>query len=226
MGFLPGLTSTPLFGPETIKPNSSPYSIYASLGLVATAALLIAYHPKAMGWALIMKSKRARRGLILGLGAACTALIAAWLAGGILWEPGLPRTEVVLVWLVGQALTIVIEESFFRGTIQRHLASWFTPGVGIGVAALLFGLAHAQGGPVWMLSAMLADLGTSNPPGAETARSSSWMRILPSRRNRTISTWPSPRPTPGSSTTARAPPTFRSTRATARPALPKGVWHR
>lgn len=69
------------------------------------------------------------------------------------------------VYLVLNLLfTCVMEEAFFRGFIQeqlaRAMARWKAgPAIAMGVAALLFGLAHARGGWLFAGLATLAGLG-------------------------------------------------------------------
>jgi membrane protease YdiL (CAAX protease family) len=74
----------------------------------------------------------------------------------------LAYTPVFLV--LNLLFTCVTEEAFFRGFIQQRLGSamghWPAgPYVAMGVAAVLFGLAHAGGGPMLILVATLAGLG-------------------------------------------------------------------
>lgn len=69
-----------------------------------------------------------------------------------------------LVFLVANLLfTCVMEESFFRGFVQGNiaklLANWkYGAPFAIGIAALLFGLAHIKGGMVYVGLATLAGL--------------------------------------------------------------------
>ena len=62
--------------------------------------------------------------------------------------------------------TCVTEEAFFRGFMQEQLskglARWRAgPFIALGVAAILFGLAHARGGPVLIVLATVAGVGYS-----------------------------------------------------------------
>jgi len=69
-----------------------------------------------------------------------------------------------LVFLVANLLfTCVMEESFFRGFVQENfsklIARWkYRAPFAIGFSALLFGLAHFRGGPLYVALAILAGL--------------------------------------------------------------------
>jgi membrane protease YdiL (CAAX protease family) len=84
-------------------------------------------------------------------------------AGLLAWEPKWPH--VIPLWALNNLLLVcVAEEAFFRGYVQqglttllgqRRYATW----LGLGVAALLFGLAHFAAGPAMMAIAAVAGLG-------------------------------------------------------------------
>lgn len=70
-----------------------------------------------------------------------------------------------LVFLACNLLfTCITEEAFFRGFMQEQLAAamqrWAAgPYIALGIAAVLFGIAHARGGPVFIGLATVAGLG-------------------------------------------------------------------
>lgn len=96
---------------------------------------------------------------------ACTAAVLVCLGlalalGVVGWAPKWPDTG--WIWLLNNALLVTVaEEALFRGYVQQQLATcWRNRRWGgwaaLGVAALLFGLAHFAGGWQWMLLATMA----------------------------------------------------------------------
>lgn len=90
-------------------------------------------------------------------------LAGALLSGTVALDPKLPSwTPLFLV--TNLLFTCVAEEAFFRGVIQggllRALADKrYGPAVAIGIAAVLFGIAHAGGGVAMIVLATLAGIG-------------------------------------------------------------------
>lgn len=73
---------------------------------------------------------------------------------------GLPAAVTALLWMIMNLLLVCpTEEGFFRGLLQRGLARRAPVTVSIAVAAVLFGLAHFAGGPVYVLLASVAGAG-------------------------------------------------------------------
>lgn len=125
-------------------------------------------------FAIVMwrRAHPAARGVLAGaLGAAATGVVClsiALCAGLIGWRPAWPRDG--WLWALDNLLLVALaEEALFRGCIQHALAARLAaayPGCGrwrqtgaIGVAALLFGCAHAAGGVQWVGFATLAGAG-------------------------------------------------------------------
>ncbi len=64
------------------------------------------------------------------------------------------------IWAFSNLLfTCAAEEAFFRHYLQRRLHKKFLPAKAIGIVAVLFGLAHFAGGPLFMVFAALAGVG-------------------------------------------------------------------
>ncbi len=55
-------------------------------------------------------------------------------------------------------LTCVVEEALFRGAIQHYLCRWLGLWPGLLLASAVFGVAHFNGGPLFMLFATIAGL--------------------------------------------------------------------
>lgn len=83
------------------------------------------------------------------------------LTGYIGWDPKLPA--IILIWAPLNLATCFVEEVFFRGLIQGSLSKKlnryrYGPYLAIITAALLFGVAHIQGGVLYLLLATIAGL--------------------------------------------------------------------
>ena len=99
--------------------------------------------------------------------------LSAWVAlamavGPIRYDPKLPA--IAAAWMgVNLMLTCIFEETLFRGVIQHRLSSlvvrrprwnWLPLNwLPVFAASVLFGLAHAGGGPVLVAVAAIAGLG-------------------------------------------------------------------
>lgn len=143
------------------KSGSVPYAPIVSFGLVLVGALLVFVHAvetrhraKGLGvWNSI------RLGAGIGMATAIPALALAYALGGITWQPGLPRVEAVLGWVIVQATVVTVEEAFFRGLLQRRLGEVLGVWYAVPITALLFGVAHAAGGATWVVAATVAGIG-------------------------------------------------------------------
>jgi membrane protease YdiL (CAAX protease family) len=158
----PGFYNLVVIGPERITPDAMPYKMYLNLD-----------KPLILFWLLLVCPRRilATRPLRTSLGfgiAACAATtmaclaVALWL-GAVSWAPKWP--EWGWLWAINNLLLVApAEEALFRAYIQAgiaHLlaATSFGGGAAVGVAAVLFGLAHFPGGSEYMLLAGLAGIG-------------------------------------------------------------------
>ena len=160
---LPGFHAWTLFDGVRFSADSLPFK--AALNFDKPAAgllLLVALCRPGTG-------ADARRSLAWTSGAAIVtpvvAIGVAVLAGFTRFEPKWPDDGAVFL-AANLLFTCVAEEAFFRGLIQERIArladdggrpAW--RGIAVVVAAVLFGLAHAGGGPLYMLLAGIAGLG-------------------------------------------------------------------
>lgn len=87
------------------------------------------------------------------LGIIAVLTVLAWLAGFVRFDPKLPP-HFPLWAAVNLLFTCVPEEALFRGFIQDGHGTR-----GLAAAALLFGLAHFAGGPLYVALATAAGLG-------------------------------------------------------------------
>jgi len=156
-GVLPGLESAIVIGPEVIKDGSESFTHIVNPGLVVITLLLLALHPLAQNlreaWSAI------RTGFFVGLATVSPVFLTGLLMGGLALQPGYPSEVTMVVWMLGQVLTIAMEEGFFRGFLQRSLSSILPVWAAIGIAGVLFGLAHFAGGAAWIVAASVAGIG-------------------------------------------------------------------
>jgi uncharacterized protein len=157
-GFAPLLVAEGL----RLSPTSAPMTVVANFDKgLAGIVLLACFCKRAETVSDWMRAVGV--GLLAGAGTAAVVIALAVAAGAVRFDPKLP--EITAAWLaINLGLTCVFEEALFRGVLQRGLAlllrhrprlSW----VPLAVASLLFGLAHAGGGPVLVAVATLAGVG-------------------------------------------------------------------
>lgn len=160
---VPGFHAPKLFDGVRFSEDSLPFTSTLNFDKAAAGLLLL------VAFCRPGEGAGARRTLAWTLGGAVVtpivAIGAAVLAGFTSLDPKWP--EGAGVFLAANLLfTCVAEEAFFRGLIQERIARlaertgqpiwrW----VAIAVASALFGLAHAGGGPLYMLLAGIAGLG-------------------------------------------------------------------
>ena len=97
------------------------------------------------------------------LGTPALVLLAGVAGGFVAWDPKV-SAYTPLFLAANLLFTCVTEEAFFRGFIQHRLAGamdrWRAgPYLALGIAAILFGVAHARGGPALIVLATVAGLG-------------------------------------------------------------------
>jgi membrane protease YdiL (CAAX protease family) len=102
-------------------------------------------------------------GLAAGLATSVIVIGAVALSGIV--EPDLKLPRFALLWVpINLLLTCVCEEAFFRGLLQERLTAALTHfkrwrWVPLPLCSLLFGLAHAGGGPALIAAATVAGVG-------------------------------------------------------------------
>lgn len=148
---LPGFASMTLWQGQ-LALDSSPYLLRWGLDKALGGCLLLLLYPEwrpACGqrWPQLLAAI-----LLLAL-AVATALLLGLVRIDVKWPPWWPY------WLAGNLLlTSVAEEALFRRALPQLLPAPWPPLLRIVACSLLFGLAHAGGGAVWVLCASLAGL--------------------------------------------------------------------
>lgn len=161
---LPGFHAPVLFTDVRLTPDAARFVLALNFDKGAAGLLLLAaFCARTRSW-----RQFASQGPAIALAAAATAVVSigvALAAGYVRFEP--KWNDAAPAFLAANLLfTCVAEEAFSRGVIQEGLMrladrrehrAWRW--LAIAVSTLLFGLAHAGGGAVWMLVATIAGFG-------------------------------------------------------------------
>jgi uncharacterized protein len=159
---LPGFNNPRVISATSLTGDAIPYRLHLNFDKTAVGLLLLGFcHQRITHFAqwreMIMLAAPIATGLIIVL------LTAASVLGYVRFEPKFPRESWLWVW-VNLCFTCVAEEALFRSFIQAQLqrrwqglrgGGWLA----LGVAAILFGLAHAGGGPTYVVLATVAGVG-------------------------------------------------------------------
>jgi uncharacterized protein len=159
---LPGFRNPILVEGVQLSGNSAPLTQYLNFDKGAAGVFLLAAY--ASRWTSIDHARKALPATLAAIAAVIVVVIGAGLLAGYI-EPDLKLPDFALAWLAANLLfTCVAEESFFRGLVQERLAQALEPSrasrwVPVLVSGLLFGAAHAAGGPTFVAMATLAGWG-------------------------------------------------------------------
>lgn len=158
-------------------PGFAPHVVAESIRLSAASAemSLKAHYDKAFAGVLLLACFCARGrpgpdwlratgiGLLVGAATAAVVVGLAVAAGAVRYDPKLP--SITPTWMaINLVLTCLFEEALFRGVIQHRLARMVADSprltwLPLAAASVLFGLAHAGGGPVLIVVASIAGVG-------------------------------------------------------------------
>ena len=159
---LPGFNNPRVIDAVRFTADAIPFSLYLNFDKVVVGLFLL-------GWCHARISRGAEWRTMLAVaaprapGVALVVLALSLAAGYVRYEPKFPAET--WLWLgVNLGFTCMAEEAIFRGFIQAQLArAWANrtggPGWALAVAAALFGLAHAAGGPIYVALATAAGAG-------------------------------------------------------------------
>jgi len=154
----PGFHNPLVIAPAALSVDAVAFAMYLNLDkpLVAFWVVLALAPPMAGA-----DPRRTLLAAVLTCGAAVLACLGIAMALGVVsWAPKWPDSG--WIWLINNALLVTLaEEALFRGYVQQQLATrWrhrpWGAWAALGVAAVLFGLAHFAGGWQWMLLATIA----------------------------------------------------------------------
>lgn len=149
---LPGFASLTLWHGQ-LAADSSPYLLRWGLDKALAGCLLLWLYPEWRPQPHGQRWPQLALALLLLLLAVAAALLLGLVRIDVKWPPWWPY------WLAGNLLlTSLAEEALFRRTLPQLLPAHWSPLARMLLCSLLFGLAHAAGGPVWVLCASLAGM--------------------------------------------------------------------
>ena len=159
---LPGFNNPRVIDAVRFSADAIPYSLYLNYDKALAGLFVLGWcHSRlATGrdWRSMLATAAPWSAGLIGL-----IMLLSLAAGYVRLEPKFPAET--WLWLgVNLGLTCMAEEALFRGFVQAQLQrAWqhFAAGrwLALGVAALLFGLAHAAGGATYVALATVAGLG-------------------------------------------------------------------
>ena len=157
---LPGFHKLTLFT-VTLSSDAIPYTFQFFYDKPWVGIGLLAFHAK-LTWDHADWRKTLRSGTFVFLVGFPIVLFLAFLLGYVRWDPKLPASTLLWVFL-NLFKTCTAEEAFFRGFIQRQLESLLSKHsygrwISLIIASLLFGLAHFAGGIKYVALAFVAGL--------------------------------------------------------------------
>ena len=159
---LPGFNNPTLVAPHKFTPDAIPFRLHLNFDKTAVGLILLGLcHPRIhhiSEWRQMFA-----RATPIALGLIVVVIGIAFALGYVRFDPKFPRQTWLWMW-VNLCFTCVAEEAVFRGFIQRQLQQAWTNVRGgawlaLGIAALLFGLAHFAGGANYVILATVAGAG-------------------------------------------------------------------
>jgi len=157
---LPGFHNVPAIVGARYAADALPFTMYLNLDKPLAAFWVVLALAPPMWGATAGATLRAALAACAAAAAACLGIALA--SGLVGWAPKWPPQG--WLWLANNALLVSLaEEALFRGYVQQQLAMRWRHRRGgallaLVAGALLFGLAHAGGGPAWMALATVAGL--------------------------------------------------------------------
>ena len=162
LALFPGFPRTVVVDGAILSPGAATYSLGLGFPKVVTGIFILGVlHERVRSWRELGGVLRSAAPAMLVTLIAVMAIALAM--GYVRFEP--KWNSLFLVWApVNLLFTCLSEEAFFRGFVQRELAQIgrnrkVAAMVALGVAAVLFGLAHFGGGWQYMCAATVAGLG-------------------------------------------------------------------
>jgi hypothetical protein len=157
--FLPGFANPRVISGLRLSANSIPFNLYLNFDKTVAGVLILGWcharMTRAADWRAMFRS-----GAPWAVGFMAVLWIVAFAAGYIRFDPKFPAETWLWMW-VNLCFTCVAEEALFRGFIQaqlqRALANYAGgAGIALTVAAVSFGIAHANGGATYVFLSTLA----------------------------------------------------------------------
>ncbi|MES2696762.1 MAG: CPBP family intramembrane glutamic endopeptidase [Verrucomicrobiota bacterium] len=159
---LPGFNNPRVISYAQFTPDALPFRLHFNFDKTAVGLLLLAFlHAR------IVRLEEWRALLVVAapaiLATVVTLLGLSLAFGYVRFAPKFPSEAPYFLW-ANLCFTCVAEEALFRGFIQHRLTRRWAklrhgPWLALGIAAVLFGLAHFAGGPTYILLSTIAGVG-------------------------------------------------------------------
>ena len=163
LALLPGFTRVVLVDAASLSPGAAPYDIAVGFPKVVTGILILGLINPVLVRSWGELGPVLVRAMPVFAITALVALVAVLLMGYTTFAP--KWTAVFLLWApINLFFTCLSEEAFFRGFVQHELSRVgsrpvLAAGIALGIAAILFGLAHFAGGSLYVCAAAIAGAG-------------------------------------------------------------------
>jgi membrane protease YdiL (CAAX protease family) len=160
---LPGFHNFLVLDKVVLSSGAAPYSLYLNFDKTLVGVCIVAFCHRALLVRAKEWTRALKRGAPLAVVNVVVVALGALALGYLVWQP--KWTSLFWIWApVNLLFTCFSEEAFFRGFVQRELASslrtsHFGSALAIAVSAVLFGLAHFAGGASYIVLATAAGLG-------------------------------------------------------------------
>jgi membrane protease YdiL (CAAX protease family) len=159
---LPGFANPKIISSLRLSDDALPYDKYLNFDSALIGLFILGFGHQRLDsasrwWAMLKKMTLITP--LTWLIVMCLSL----LLGYVQWQP--KWTTIFFLWAWGNLLfTCIVEESFFRGFIQKYLMQGLSKtrygdALAIAIAAVLFGLKHYWGGSKYILLATVAGVG-------------------------------------------------------------------
>ncbi|MDO8541110.1 MAG: CPBP family intramembrane metalloprotease [Opitutaceae bacterium] len=159
---LPGFNNPRVLAGVLFTPDAIPYRLHLNLDKVAFGLVFIGWCHSRATRAVEWRTLLSRAAPVAG-GLIATILVTSLAFGYVRFAPKFPVEAWLWLW-ANLFLTCLAEEAFFRGFVQGQLqriwqrlprGQWLA----LLTAAVLFGVAHVAGGPVYVALSALAGVG-------------------------------------------------------------------
>jgi membrane protease YdiL (CAAX protease family) len=156
-----GFANPSLVTEMKMGPNSPPFTHHLNFDTSAAGLILFAFF--CVPARTREEWREVARQYPVILGTALVVLLFGLALGFVGFDPKFSGYTLLFI-ACNLLFTCITEEAFFRGFMQEKLSGamrrWQAgPYIALGIAAVLFGIAHARGGPVLIALAALAGVG-------------------------------------------------------------------
>ncbi|HET9238042.1 MAG TPA: CPBP family intramembrane glutamic endopeptidase [Oligoflexus sp.] len=158
----PGFHNLKVVDAVQVSEDGIPFTLHLNFDKTLIGVFILGSMPNLIrtwsdGKALILQTSTRAPWIILGLALLSVAFQF------VRWDPKVPA--ILPIWAVTNLLFVcVAEEGFFRGFLQKYLSELgrdlsYGKVLALGIASLLFGVAHFAGGLTYVILASIAGLG-------------------------------------------------------------------